>query len=252
VPSTRHRRLAAGVALSLAIVGAAAACGDDDSDTSSSASTTAAAIVSTKACDAYTALTGALAGDPSGIEPLAHDFEHSAPADLAKDATTIGDAYASLAGGGDPSVFGQPAFVEASGNVADRYFAGCDLSAELDVKGVDYAFEGLPQKIDAGRVGIRVTNATDHDEAHELVLMKRNEGTTESVEELLALPEDQVMTKLTPASVVFADQPDTEAVTMVDLEPGKYVAVCFIPMGGADDGMPHAMAGMTGELEVVG
>jgi hypothetical protein len=252
VPSSHHRRLATGLALSLALVGVAAACGDDDSDAASSSTSTPVATVSTEACDAYTALSGALAGDPGQAASLVTSFQQTAPADLRDDAQTIGDAYAALADGGEPTVFGEPAFARASGKVADAYFDACDLSAELDVDGIDYGFEGLPAKIEAGRVGIRFTNRSEHGEAHEMVLMKRNEGATESVEELLALPEDQVMTKLTPAGVVFADQPEGQAVSMLDLEPGKYVAVCFIPVGGGEDGMPHAMAGMTGEMEVVG
>jgi hypothetical protein len=48
---------------------------------------------------------------------------------------------------------------------------------------------------------------------------------------------------------VFADQPDQTAVAMYDLEPGQYVAVCFIPVGGGEDGPPHFTSGMLAEFE---
>jgi hypothetical protein len=37
---------------------------------------------------------------------------------------------------------------------------------------------------------------------------------------------------------------------MLDLEPGRYAAVCFIPIGGGEDGPPHFTGGMVAELEV--
>ena len=35
-----------------------------------------------------------------------------------------------------------------------------------------------------------------------------------------------------------------------DDEPGSYVVSCFVPVGGAEDGAPHFMEGMTAEFEV--
>src|SRR3546814_18330875 len=79
---------------------------------------------------------------------------------------------------------------------------------------------------------IRFTNDTEHDEPHEMVLFRRNDGVDDPIEDLLALPEDEVMSKVSMAGVVFADAPGSEAAAMLDLEPGSYVAICFIPPGG--------------------
>lgn len=248
MPRTRHRRLATGLALTIALAGAAA-CSDDDDDTSSESPEVTAAVVSDEACDAFIALSGALAGDPSGIGAIAADFTSSAPANLTEAATTMADAYSSLAAGGASTVFGEPAYVAAAADISDAYFAGCDVDEELDVDGVDYGFDGLPAEVAAGRVAVRFTNKTEHDEAHELVLFKRNPGTDEPVEELLALPEEESMAKVTMAGVVFADSPEQEAVAMLDLEPGEYVAVCFLPVGGGEEGPPHFVQGMVAEFE---
>jgi len=244
--TTRSRRLAAGLALSLTVI-SAAACGDDDDDTTT-ADTTAAAV-STDACDAYVGLGGAFAGDPSQAGSLIEAFEATAPESLVDEAGIVAATFTEMAEGGDPSALGEPEYTEAAAAVADAYVEGCETSEVLEVDGVDYGFEGLPAEIDAGRVAIRFTNATEHDEAHELVLFRKADGVTESVDELLALPEEEAMAKMQMAGVVFADAPGAEATTMVDLEPGSYVALCFIPMGGGDDGAPHFTGGMVAELE---
>ena len=244
ITSKAGRRLIVALMVGVLI---AAACGDDD-DTATADTTEAA--VPAAACDAYVGLAGAMTGDPAAAGAAIDAFESSAPADLAHHAGVLADTYRGLAEGGDPSAFGEPEVVEASAAVADAYFDGCDTSAELDVAGVDYGFEGLPEQVDAGRVAIRFTNETEHDEAHEMVLFRRNDGVEDSVDELLALPEEEIMSKLTLAGVVFADAPGSEATTMLDLEPGSYVAICFIPTGGGEDGPPHFTGGMVAELDV--
>ena len=254
VQPSRTRRITLGLALGLALT--AAACGDDDDTGTAGDETTVpdaaeAAEVSTEACDAYVGLSGAMMGDPAAAGDLFAAFESTAPDDLADDAATIVATFTTLAEGGDPSAFADPEYVAASAAVADAYFEGCETSAELDVEGVDYGFEGLPSEVAAGRVAIRFTNATTHDEPHELVLFRVQDGVTESVDELLALPEEEAAAKMAPVGVVFADTPGAEAATMLDLEPGRYVAVCFIPIGGGEDGAPHFTGGMVAEVEVV-
>ncbi len=79
--------------------------------------------------------------------------------------------------------------------------------------------------------------------------MKKADGVTETATELLDLPEEELMSKVVPVAVVFADEPGGESAALVDLDPGSYVAICMIPTGG--DGPPHAMNGMIADLEVV-
>jgi hypothetical protein len=155
-----------------------------------------------------------------------------------------------MAEGGDPSAFSDPAYQASAAAVADAYLEGCETVAELEVQGVDYGFEGLPAELAAGRVAVRFTNATEHDEPHELVLFRIQDGVTEPIEDLLALPEEEAFSKVTPVGVVFADAPGSEAAAMFDLEPGRYAAICFIPIGGGEDGPPHFTGGMVAELEV--
>lgn len=246
---SRTRRITLGLALGLAVT--AAACGDDDASSDDEVpDTTEAAAVAPEACDAYVALGGVLMGDPAAAGDVLAEFESTAPESLADDAATVSATFAAMGEGGDPSAFSDPDHVAASAAIADAYFAGCDPVAELDVEGVDYGFEGLPAELDAGRVALRFTNATDHDEAHELVLFRVNDGVTESIDDLLALPEEEAFSKVTPVGVVFADEPGGEVAAVFDLEPGRYAAVCFIPIGGGEDGPPHFTGGMVAEVEV--
>ncbi|MDQ2648485.1 MAG: hypothetical protein M3Z03_02895 [Actinomycetota bacterium] len=247
--SPRSRRLAAGVALSLAVLGTAAACGDD-SDDAATDTPTGSVTVTPEACDDYVDLGGVFAGDPSTAGTAIEAFVASAPTGLSSEAGTVADAFTAMMGeDGDPAVFGEAGYLRASSTVADAYFDGCDLTDELVVDGVDFGFEGLPTEVSAGRVGIRFTNRTEHDEAHELVLFRKGDDVTESAEELLALPEEEGMAKLAMSGVVFADAPGSTAVSMVDLEPGSYIAVCFIPVGGGEDGPPHFTSGMVAEFD---
>jgi hypothetical protein len=122
------------------------------------------------------------------------------------------------------------------------------------VTATNYAFTGLPDELPAGPTSFELTN--DADEVHELVLLRKDDGVTQSAEELLAMPEEEAMDLATMVgSPAFAPPGDT-AHTVKDLEPGDYIAVCFIPTGMTaldgppPDGPPHAMNGMVAELTV--
>lgn len=247
-------RRAATAGLALAVLVGLAACGDDDeaaddpvaesdAGTGTGAGSDGDLAISATACDAYLGFSQALVGDPAALEPAATELAAVVPEGLAATVTTIADTMSS----DDPEAMNSPEFAQASEELGAAVYDGCD-SAQLDVTGVDFGFEGLPDEVEAGRVAIRFTNGTSAEEPHELVLFKRNEGTTESVEDLLALPQEEAMSKLSMAGVTFAMTPGGSSVTMTELEAGEYIAVCMLPTGG--DGPPHAMAGMTAEFTV--
>src|SRR3546814_3124283 len=76
----RPRRLLLGLALSLAVTGAAA-CGDDDDEAGADTDTTdqlgGEAAMPAEACDAYVGLSGAMAGDPSAAGDVIDAFVRS-------------------------------------------------------------------------------------------------------------------------------------------------------------------------------
>lgn len=130
----------------------------------------------------------------------------------------------------------------------------------VDVTAKDYAFEGLPADVDAGPTIVRFSNQGE--EVHEIAFAKRKDGTTEPLEELLALPEEEAGEKVEFMTNGFA-MPGGAGGALLDLDSGGYIAVCFIPTGMTPDAMaaamsggtmpegaPHAMQGMTGEFTV--
>jgi hypothetical protein len=242
------RRLAA-AALTLTLAGVAlGACGDDDeasADTTESGDLAADVGLGAEACDAYADAAAAMVGDPAALGGAVEALATALPDELADS----GEALATAAAAGEEAL-GSPEFTAAWAEVGDAAFDGCDADTRLEVSGIDFGFEGLPATVDAGRAAIRFTNATTSGEMHELVLMKRNDGTTESVDELMALGQDELMAKLTMVGVAFADAADAESVLLTDLEAGDYIAICMIPVGGGETGDPHAAHGMVAEFEV--
>ncbi len=79
------------------------------------------------------------------------------------------------------------------------------------------------------------------------------------MDELLALPEDEAESKVEFRGAAFA-APGEHDVTFAQLEPGRYVMLCFIPTGTTSmemldgetppDGAPHFTQGMVHEFEV--
>lgn len=50
-------------------------------------------------------------------------------------------------------------------------------------------------------------------------------------------------------TATFAE-PGDEGSALVTLEPGDYAMVCFVPVGGGEDGPPHFTEGMLHEFTV--
>lgn len=235
-PTLPRRALVAAAACGLVLT--LAACGSDSE---------AAEPLPSAACDAYATIGAAMFGDPSAVPAAVETLTAEAPEGLADAAAAYGGAFDAMMTG-DESAMESPEFAAAAETLGEAVYDSCDAADQIDVSGIDYGFEGLPDTIDAGRVAIRFTNNTEMDEPHELVLMRKVEGVTETASELLALPEEELMSKIIPAAVVFADAKDGTGVALVDLEAGNYVAVCMIPTHG--DGAPHAMNGMVADVEV--
>lgn len=137
-----------------------------------------------------------------------------------------------------------------------------------EVIAVDYHFEDLPETIEAGSQLAMHNESTV--EVHELVAMAIPEDETRSVEELIALPQPELIAALggEPALVMIAP-PGEDAFPVVGdgtLDAGRYLVACFIPTGADPDeymqaaqesqdgppqvagGPPHSTEGMYAEL----
>jgi hypothetical protein len=136
----------------------------------------------------------------------------------------------------------------------------------------DFAFGGLPGNVPVG-TRLEIENISES-EMHELVAIRIPDDEDRSVEELLALPEeeiDAIFGATLPAMVLLAPPgaPQIEAVGDGTLdEPGRYAILCFIPTGvdpgefmaaaaasaggppEIDGGPPHVVHGMYAEVLV--
>ena len=189
-------------------------------------------------CAAHVALEAAIgSGDPAAIGPAVEAAQAAAPAEI-QDA--LATAAANSPTDGPPS----PEYIENFNAVVDWVAANCGFN-ELDLVATNYAYGGIADgdQIPAGVTVIRLDNQAD--EYHEIVLVRRNEGTTETLDELLAMSDEEANGKVTDVGFGFA-APGTVGGTVVDLTPGDYIALCFIPKGATQEAMDQMMAAEAG------
>lgn len=215
--------------------------------------TPAGAQTNEEFCDANAGLSvlfGRIDDEPTkkqqkAINRLLKKAETSAPAEIAAQATTAVEGVRT----GD---FENPE-VSAAITALDEYsVASCDFQV-VEVTGRDYAFDGIPETLERGMTIFALTNTGA--ELHEIIVV-RFKG-DETVEELLELSEKQAQKKVEFIGGDFVAQGDT-TYAYVDLKkPGRYAALCFLPVGAVDqtaietaDGPPHAVEGMTAEFTV--
>ena len=272
----RRRRLAL---VALAVAGLlAAGCGDDD-DTDSSGTTASdepAAESASTGTDGYcdAALAIETAGEPEidfesateeeiaatmkgwaadTLRPLADDLLAAAPDEVEASLDVQSAALDEVAETGDFTAFETPEVVAASETSHAYDLDTCGWQT-VAVDAADYSFAGLPDEMDAGVVSFELTNGGT--EVHEMVLLRKNDGVSETFDELLALPEEEAMEKVTMVGMAGPVPPGEPAYGVVDLEAGEYMAVCFIPVGTVSfdgpppEGPPHMMQGMVHQLTV--
>ena len=179
--------------------------------------------------------------------PLTTTLADTLEGDAAEAAQTVDAAYQGMAETGDMAALEDPAVAEAQRTIGAEAHEGCDLEA-VDITAVEYAFEGVPAELPAGRISFALENTGV--EEHEMVLFRRNDDATETFEELSELGEEEMMAKVAFTGVAFGG-PDTTSHVVLDLEPGTYFLSCFIPVGGGEEGPPHFMQGMQETIEVV-
>lgn len=177
-------------------------------------------------------------------------FEKDAPAAVAS------DVKAAVAAGrgvreGDVAGLMSPQ-IQAKANRFDAYFYDKCSGEKGDVKGVDYAFQDLKSSYPAGTVRFKLDNAGK--ENHEMVFLRRKPGVTESFAQIVKLPQSQAQPKVDFIGSVDNVAPGKSGFESLQLTPGQYVAVCFIPKGSTPGkqgkGPPDAALGMVKQFSV--
>lgn len=173
--------------------------------------------------------------------------------------------------------FGPALAVGALALGAPTFLAACgDDDAEagtIEVTAVDFEFEDLPDTVPVGTI-LTLRNDAEA-ELHELVAVRIDDAEERSVEELMALPPEEMGATLfagEPTMVLIAPPGGEQIAAVGDgtlTEPGRYAVMCFIPTGADPDaymaaaatsegppdvpgGPPHIANGMFAELTVEG
>jgi plastocyanin len=182
--------------------------------------------------------------DAKRIGKLLQPIEKNAPSALAAPVAT---AIAGVQAGS----FEDPAVDDAVSTVDAWVTQNCGYQV-VKVTGNEYAFQGIPDSLKPGITIFEFTNTGA--ELHEVSIV-RIKG-KESVHELLDLPEKELEKKVSFLGTGFAEQAVTDH-AYVNLKPGRYAAVCFLPVGSTDEasaessqGAPHAAEGMVAEFTV--
>jgi hypothetical protein len=243
-----------------------AACGSDDdtrsSDTTAPVDDGALAGETAAFCDGVVALNDAVNAvelDETSTEedvqaagetlatPLAQITEN-APDDLADTAEELTTFIEPMADGDATAFNTDEAFSTYSGFLTSAV-ASCDFNG-VSVTAVDYAFEDIPATVPAGTTSFTLTNASQGGEDHELIVMRKADGVDLAWDEILALGEEESADKVEFKGAGFAPAEGEPGTVLADLDPGEYLAICFIPVGGTEDGAPHFTEGMQQEFTV--
>lgn len=251
----RHRVLWTGLVVSAMTL--AAACGDDDKD--SAADTTVPAADLTEYCALATELDQ-MEGFPTADQMTR--YMQLAPAEVSDAANVAAEAMIPVA---DDLVAALNVValdeVEAALDEMDAFEgATCGVemddgpatdgssteveadAARVDVVAKDYSFDA-PPTLAPGRTSFVLTNQGA--EAHFLLVSKLKDGV--SMQEALAMEDPSaVIEGEWETGLAAAGGADEEVVTL-DLVPGTYALLCFIPNA---EGTPHAFMGMVAEVVV--
>lgn len=117
---------------------------------------------------------------------------------------------------------------------------------EITIKAADYSFEA-PAQVEAGLVKINLVN--DGQEPHHAQIVRLNDGVTlEQFQAALQEGEAAVFPLVAFVGGPGLIDPGLSSQVILDLTPGQYVLMCFMP---SHDGVPHLAKGMVRPIEVV-
>lgn len=219
-------------------------------------------------CDDYVGVDALLGSGPDETDPMPwieevtvglEGLKADAPAEISSAVGSMADALlepvANLDEEGFFAATESETFAEDSAVVDEYVGTECGFGS-VEVTAVDYAFDADLESLEAGQVAFEFTN--EGTELHEMALIRVNDDTTESIEELLELPEEEAQTKTTFLGVSIAAPGDGD-VMYANLDPGRYVMICFIPTGSTSmeeaetaEGPPHFTNGMLRDFTIEG
>ncbi len=260
MPTTQPRsvpRRDSAVGLGLALAFSAAACGGSGtssgaSATKSSADTTGTFCATSLKIDRLATATNADSPAESkkfaaAVTPDVQTLQSITPDALAEPVAVLAKAVAAAAGG-KAGALQSAGFQQASNQSEAWMHANCNYQ-NVGVTGVDYKYNGVPATAKTGKTSLAFKNATSMKEMHMALVVKPKKGVTQTLNQLLALPQDQVESKIDVIAAAVSPPGQTSG-ALLDLTPGTYFVLCSLPLGGKKDGAPHFTKGMSAAFTV--
>lgn len=176
----------------------------------------------------------------SKLVPLGERVVAAAPAEVKTDGTLQVETLRKVGQSGDPTPFEEPAFKGAEARTHAFDLANCKW-ASVDITAREYAYTGVPKKVAPGPLSVQLGNKGK--QAHELSLFRINDGVTDSVHDIVGLPEEEALRKVTMLGATFAE-PGGSDYKVFNLNSGRYGLACFVAMGEHNDGPLHVSEGM--------
>jgi hypothetical protein len=200
-------------------------------------------------------------GTPEEIEAIVKDYWSAqepilasmepAPDPIRTDVETLLALAHDGASTGDSATFSSPDLQTADRNIDQYMLRECGYG-RISITATDNAYQGIPAAIDSGAVGVTLTNQGR--EAHQVLIVRINDGVSEPFSALLDLPPDE---RLQAASAVGSIEVDPGGVgtLFLRLAPGRYGVGDFLSQGTAGldtsgSGDPNYVLGLQGEFTV--
>ena len=182
------------------------------------------------------------------IGPLFQAIADDAPDDLATAADELNESVQALTEG-DAEAFNADATFEQYTELVGGAIDTCEFET-VEVTGIDFEYEGVPETIDAGTVAFQFTNDAETED-HMMGILKKKDGVDLTWEELLDLPEGEAESMTEFKGEAFAPAGESSS-ALAELDAGEYAMICFIPVGSpeVEDGPPHFTQGMLAEFTV--
>jgi hypothetical protein len=186
----------------------------------------------------------------SAQEPILASME-PAPDPIKTDVATLLALARQGASTGDSATFSSPDVQTADRNIDQYVLRECGYG-RISITATDQAYQGIPATIASGAVGIMLTNAGR--EAHQVLIVRIDDGVTEPFSSLLDLPPDLRMQLATALGSIEVD-PGGAGTLFLRLAPGRYGVGDFLSQGTAGldtsgSGEPNYALGLYGEFTV--
>jgi hypothetical protein len=200
-------------------------------------------------------------GTPEQIQAIVKDFWSAqepiltsmqpAPEPIKADVEKLLALAHQGASNGDSATFTSEDLQTADRNI-DQYMLRTCGYGQISITATDDAYQGVPATIGSGAVGLTLNNRGR--EAHQVLIVRIDDGVTEPFSTLLDLPPDQRMQTAAALGSIEVD-PGQVGTLFLRLAPGRYGVGDFLSQGSTSldapgSGDPHYLLGLHGEFTV--